>query len=45
MQFLEASSHDQIKMTEFWLDFDRKIFTQKNLKVGNITKIHDTDEH
>ena len=38
MQFLEASSHDQIKMTEFWLDFDRKIFTPTNLNVGALPK-------
>ena len=30
---LEASSHDQIKMTEFWLDFDYKIFSLTNLNV------------
>ena len=34
MDILEASLLDQIKMTEFWLDFDRKIFTPTNLNVG-----------
>ena len=29
----EANSHDRIKMTKFWLDFDRKIFTPTNLNV------------
>ena len=32
--FIEASSHDRIKMTGFQLDFDRKIFTPTNLNVG-----------
>ena len=30
---IEASSLDQIKMTEFWLYFDRKIFTPTNVNV------------
>ena len=30
----EANSHDRIKMTKFWLDFDQKIFTPTNLNVG-----------
>ena len=29
--YIEASSLDQIKMTENWLEFDRKIFTTTNL--------------
>ena len=28
---IEASSLDQIKMTENWFEFDRKIFTTTNL--------------
>ena len=30
----DESSHDQIKMTEFWLYYDRKKFTWTNLPVG-----------
>ena len=33
IQKFEVSSHDRIKMTEFWLDFDQKIFTPMNLNV------------
>ena len=36
----EASLHGGIKMTEFWLDFDQKIFTR-----WNMNEIHDTDKH
>ena len=31
LQLMEASSLDQIKMTENWLDYDQKIFTMTNL--------------
>ena len=30
-KLLGASSHDQINMTEFWLEFDRKFFTTTNV--------------
>ena len=30
-EIYEASSHDQIKMTEFWLKYDQKFFTQQTL--------------
>ena len=29
----EASLHDRIKMTKFWLDFDRETFTPMNINV------------
>ena len=29
----EASSHDQIKMTKFQLDYDQKFFTPMNLNI------------
>ena len=32
--FCEASSLDQIKMTKFWLEHDRKNFTPMNLNIG-----------
>ena len=32
--FIEAGSQDRIKMTKFWLDFERKIFTQTNFNIG-----------
>ena len=37
---VEASSHDRIKMTKFWLEYDRKIFTPKNINIGTRQKIH-----
>ena len=36
--YCEASSHDQIKMTKFWLNFDRKIFTPTDLNIGTRQK-------
>ena len=30
-QKTEASSHDRINMTEFWLEYDQKIFTMTNI--------------
>ena len=30
----EANSLDRIKMTEFWFDFDRKIYTPTHLNIG-----------
>ena len=34
----EASSHDQIKMTKLWLEYDQKIFTPTNINIGTWTK-------
>ena len=34
----EASSLDQINMTKFWLDFDRKILTMTNLMLEHDQK-------
>ena len=28
---MEASSHDRIKMTKFWLEYDQKVFTRTNI--------------
>ena len=33
-QIKEAASHDPKKMTEFWLEYDQKIFTPTNIKIG-----------
>ena len=30
----EASSHDRIKMTKFWLEYDPKFFTPMNVNIG-----------
>ena len=30
----EASSHYQIKMTKFWLEYYPKIFTPTNINIG-----------
>ena len=38
--FYEASSHDQIKMTKFGLDYDQKIFTPTNLNFGTWLKVY-----
>ena len=39
-----TSSLDQIKMTENWLEFDRKFFTNDELYILNLNKIHNTDK-
>ena len=39
-----TSSLDRIKMTENWLEFDQKIFTNDELYFLNLTKIHDSDK-
>ena len=34
----EANSHDQINMTEFRLEYDRKLFTTTNVNIGTRPK-------
>ena len=36
----KASSHEQIKMTEFWLEYDRKILHRRTLTLQHDRKIY-----
>ena len=40
----EASSQDRIKMSKFWLEYDRKFFTPTNINFGTWPK-NDNDKH
>ena len=39
VKVFEVSSHDEINMTELWLDYDRKIFTMTNVYIPTRPKI------
>ena len=41
---MEASSHDRINMTEFWLEHDQKNLQLQTLTIENDLKIYN-DEH
>ena len=34
IKYGEASSHDRIKMTELWLEYDQNFFAMRNINIG-----------